>query len=227
MAKANWDRLASLSGLAFIVLLIVSNAIFSPPALSKSNGKILAYFTNHHRAGLISGILAGLAVVAFVWFLGSLATTLREAGEQRLAATAFGTGLVVAGLAMVGTLIQTALVFRVAADSPDTVRALYDVGALTFGMIGFPIAGMAAATGIAAIRSRVFPEWCVLACGAVAVVSIVGGIALKTHGFFSPTGAMGLIKFIVFLAWVLLTTGALWMHAKQPHTMARPAHASM
>lgn len=227
MVKANWDRLASLSGLVFIVLVVVSTAIFSPPALSKSNGKILAYLTNHHRAGLISGILAGLAVVAFVWFLGSLATTLREAGEQRLAATAFGTGLVVAGLAMVGTLIQTALAFRVAADSPGTVRALYDVGALAFSALGFPVAGMAAATGIAAIRSRVLPEWCALTCGPVAVVSIVWGVALKTNGFFSPTGAMGWIGFIVFLAWVLLTTGALWMHAKQPHTLARPAHASM
>ena len=40
----------------------------------------------------MSAILFGLAFVAFLWFAGTLAA-LREGGEQRLAAVAFGGGV--------------------------------------------------------------------------------------------------------------------------------------
>ena len=102
MGRWSWDRLAALSGIVFVGLFIASFfAAPKPPDLNDSRLQWVNYFLDHHRAVKISGILGGLAVIAFVWFLGSLGTAIRASGEQRVAAIAFGGGLVTAGLALV------------------------------------------------------------------------------------------------------------------------------
>ncbi len=78
MGKWSWERLAAATGLAFIALLIASAAIFSPPSATKPAQKITAYFLHHHRAGIVSGVLSGVAVIFFLWAMGSLAAALRE-----------------------------------------------------------------------------------------------------------------------------------------------------
>src|SRR5438477_11341613 len=91
MTRWNWERLAACSGVLFVVFFVIG--LFVPgkqPSLSAANTKWVDYFVGNSREIKVSAILFGLAVVAFVWFGGSLAARLREAGEARLAAIAFG-----------------------------------------------------------------------------------------------------------------------------------------
>jgi hypothetical protein len=39
-----------------------------------------------------------------------------------------------------------------------------------------------------------------------AIAAVLGGVSLGTSGFFSPSGAMPFIAFVVLLAWVFVTS---------------------
>ena len=205
--RATWDKWSPAAGILFVALLIASDAVLSqPPDVKAPNGKFVAFALHHHRAGLISGILTGLAVIAFLWFIGSLTTSLREAGEARVATIALGSGIVLASFAIVADVIETSIFYRVALDDPGRVKGLFDITSVAFTMLGFPVAALAAATAVAALRTSFLPLWYGWAGTLAAVFFLTTGAALKQVGFFSPTGAYGFIGLIVFLLWMLTTS---------------------
>ena len=227
MGRWSADRLAATSGIAFVVLFIVS--FFSatkPPDSTDSNAEWVTYFLNHHRATLISAVLLGAAVMFFIWFAGSVGAALRNAGEARLGAVAFGGGVATAAAATVVAALQGALAYRIAIDSPANVKAFVDLGYSIQVLLSFPIAVLIGATAIASWRTGVFPRWWAGTSGAAAVVMISGGGALAHSGFYRPDGPWSFVTLIVFLAWTLVTSGWLVMrtHAEaMPRTAAAAA----
>jgi hypothetical protein len=170
-----------------------------------------------------SMIVGALALIALLWFLGSLAARLREAGEPRLAAIAFGGGVVAIAIVLVGFSLNAALV-RIAGHSPDQVKAWYDAQFVELTFVGFPAAVLGFATTIASWRARIFPAWYNAASGLASLVFLTSGGALAQTGFYAPDGAYGLIALIVFAAWVLVTSALLVsLIEKAPATRAVPA----
>jgi hypothetical protein len=94
-----------------VALTIASNTLLSLPGYGASQGTVAGYFIHHQRQVLVAGILEGLAFVAFLWFLGGLASALRAAGQGQLAAIAFGGGLLGLAIGAVDTIIVTGLGF--------------------------------------------------------------------------------------------------------------------
>jgi hypothetical protein len=116
MAKWNWERLAAGSGILFVVLFIVGFFIpGKPPTMSAGNTKWVHYVVSNSREIKVGSILLGLALITFVWFAGSLAARLRDAGEPRLAAIAFGGAVATAAVFAIGIAVQ--------AQSPTASRA--------------------------------------------------------------------------------------------------------
>ncbi len=110
------------------------------------------------------------------------------------------------GYAVFATAVQTLLAFNLAKElDAGTVKALWEIEFTGFGFT-FPLAIVAGATSIAALRSRILPQW----FGALGIVGalwfLVGGATYARTGFFSPDGAYGFIGFLAFLVWVLLTS---------------------
>jgi hypothetical protein len=214
MGKWSAERLAAASGLVFLALYIVAMLVVPmPPSLNSSTGKVAAYYVSHHRAGLIQTILLGVALIAFLWFLGSLVALIRNAGEARLASIAFAGGLTVAGLALIGTTINAALFMRVALQSPAMASGLHVIAVLAFTLIGFGSATLAFATAIAVWRSKVLPSWYAATTAAGGILFLFGGGALAHSGFYAPNGAYWWIATIAFLVWTLITTAELIQHA--------------
>jgi len=211
MRKHNWERIAAGSGMAFVALSVAAFLVApTPPDPDASQQKLILYFLDNAREVKASTILFGLALIAFTWFLGSLAAALRDRGEGRLASVAYGGGLLTAGLAFLSTVITAALVWRVAIQSPLTLRGLYDVQLLAATVIGFPAAALAYATAIASWRTKLFPQWYAPLTGLAALALVFGGAALASTGFYAPDGAYSrIVTVIVFLAWVFVTSGLL------------------
>jgi hypothetical protein len=38
------------------------------------------------------------------------------------------------------------------------------------------------------------------------VLLVIGGLSLKTHGFFSPTGGMAFVAFIALILWIAISS---------------------
>jgi hypothetical protein len=219
MGKWSADRLAATSGIAFVVLFVV--AFFTatdPPDSSDPNSEWVTYFTDHHRGTLAASVLLGAAVMFFIWFAGSLAAALRDAGERRLGLVAFGGGVATAAVGLTIAGVQGALAYRIALDSPASVKAFVDLFYVGGCFISFPIAVTIGATAIAAYRSGAFPRWWAWISGIAAIVMVSGGGAVAHSGFYRPDGPWAFVTLIVFLVWVLVTS--CWLAFK---TLAQPA----
>jgi hypothetical protein len=207
MGKWTADRLAAASGFVFLVLYIVAMFVVpKPPSLSSPNVKVAAYYVEHHRGGLVQTALLGLSLIAFLWFLGSLAALLRNAGEARLASVAFAGGLATAGLALLGTTINAALFERVALASPAMAGGLHTISVTAFTIVGFATATIAFATALAVGRCKALPAWYAVLTALAGVVFLFGGAALTFSGFYSPQGTYWWIATVTFLVWTLITT---------------------
>jgi hypothetical protein len=204
MNKTKWDRWAPFSGIAFIGVIVVTFFLppKSPPTVADSAAEWASHLQDHRTALLISSYLTGIAMVFFLFFLGSLVSRLRGAGEMRLATVALGGGLVTAGIWVGWMSLEASLTWDLVNDvQAGDVKVL--LGTADFGF-PIPLATLVGATSIAAWRSRIWPTWLSLIGIFSALWIVVGGAALMRNGFFSPHGGYRLVGFLLFFVWMLL-----------------------
>ena len=220
MRTAGWERWAPLSGIVFVCLVIPTLFLpaKSPPGADDPAAEWASFVQDHRSAYLISMCFSGLAVVAFIFFLASLATRLRAADQELLAVVALGAGLVTAAVWYVWLSFQGVLAWT-SADGldPTVVKTLLAAADFAF---PFPIAALVAATSIAAWRSAIWPTW--LACVGVVggIWLMVGGLALARHGFFAPTSGARLTGWAFFFVWVLAGSAFLLRKPQQERKVA-------
>ena len=225
MGRWTAERWAASSGIAFAIILVVSQFLAgTPPHYNASSERIVSFLNDHHQALVVQGILGGVLIVLFLWFLASFAGMYREAGQNRLATIMYGSGVAIVALAGVGDAVSLAVTQLRGTIDPATVQAFYAVCVFFFLKLMWPAAALALACTLATHRSHVLPEWyrVLTLCGTV--VFVLGGLSIRTHGFFSPAGAMGWIAMFTFAGWVFVSS---WL-CMQRHTVAHAVpHAAM
>lgn len=213
MDRATWDRVAPGFGVVFAVLFVLGLLLAGDsPALDDSADEIAAYYEDERGKLLTVVVLLGLSIVAFLWFVGSVAHTLGvEAEESRLAATVLGAGIVTTSLFGGIVLINAGLTFQIAEDGdPGVVSALYDLSWAASTLISFPVAALVWATAIAALRSRLLPKWFGLASGLGALAILASGTTWARDGFWAPDGVYNAyITPVVFIAWIVVLSALL------------------
>jgi len=208
-SNEGWERVGAATGIAFVIFLLASFVVIpeAPPAISDPLGDIKSFYVDHSGNIQASAFLTGMAAFFFLWFLGSLTAALRRAESEgsRLATIAFGAGVITLAFPVMAAAVNTTLATRIAAESDQAViRALYEVQAFAGAFTAFPLAALVGATSLVSLRTGLFPRW--LSWGGYALTPgwLIAGTAVFTeHGFFSPTGAFGLIVLALWLAWVL------------------------
>lgn len=208
MGKWNVERLAAASGIGFVIFVVIGSLIPGSPAkYDASAAEIASYFHDKHKALLVGGILYGVAYVLFLWFLASFAGTFREAGQQRLATIMYGAGVATVTIGAIADGMNVSLARIVALGVDDnTVKALYGVDNFLYGRLFWTATAFALATMIATRRSKALPEWHAWLSLVASVVLVLGGVSMKTTGFFSPSGAMPMIAFFALLVWILVSS---------------------
>jgi hypothetical protein len=203
------ERLGALGGVLFIVFNIVGNALAgSPPNTDDSPAKIAHFFITNHRDVVTSAVFTSISAPLFLLLLAALALRLRAIGQGPAAVAAFAFGICGLALGAVcdglfGTLGRIA-----PTGDARTVQAIYQVnGFLTARSLWF-----AAALGLItawAVWGRL-PQWYAIVSLVAGVLLVIGGLSLKTTGFFSPLNGMTFIAFLALLVWALATSWVLW-----------------
>ncbi|MGE5281318.1 MAG: hypothetical protein ACM3N0_03170 [Chloroflexota bacterium] len=210
MSEESWPKVGASMGIVAAVLLILS-LVFgpssSPPGFNDSAAEIQAFVSDNH--GEIQAAVAFQfgALVAFLWFLGSVFYRLRPAEPAaRLSVAALAGGVLLAVGGLVGSVGSAASAYHVATLDANSVAALWDLSLFgyLFFLVGFTV--LAGATGALGIRGRAVPDlvcfYSVIVAIYVFVVGVVG--SFSETGAFSPSdGALGLIAFLAFLVWLL------------------------
>ena len=215
ISDPRWERVAAASGVGAVILFVLSYILAGKaPEIDEGATTITAYFADDRTLMLWAGVIQGLGSVLFLWFLAALVTTIRDAGQPRLAAAAFAGGILTIGIGGIGYVMSQALAHSIARGGDDVaVTTIYTIEWIAYGATAFPLAVMAWATGTAIVKSRVLPEMLGWASMVAAIWFVIGGAALNLTGFFSPSGAYGLISYFLFLAWTLIVSATLAQRA--------------
>ena len=219
-----WERRWRWGGVAFVALMVawvITIIAIDPAAFDSTDEEIRAFFdpeSGDSGAVVVGGVILGLAIVAFLGFLGALRSILRraEGGTGRLSAVAFGGGILVAGVLLLLNSITMGIALAVAFEDIAVDPAAYRlVDSVFFGLLmnlGIAASVLIAATSIVAMRTGLFPSWLTW-----------GGIVVAVLAFFSFV-LFGLPLLFV-LVWVLVASLMLPTAppAARPATMGGPA----
>jgi hypothetical protein len=116
--------------------------------------------------------------------------------------------------------LTTALFYRL--DTVSIEKSLYVVSTIVSAFAGFPLAAFIGAAGIAALRSGAMPRWYAWSSGIAAVLALFNGGALARSGFYSPSGAYGIVAMIAVFVWIAMTSWLLMAGERAPRAAAVP-----
>jgi hypothetical protein len=206
MGSAVNQRQGAMCGIAAVVLLVVGNFIYGqPPKFAASAEKVTAFYQDHHRAMLIGMILTGVAIPLYVWFLAHLVLAIRGSFGV---AVALG-GLLVAAAATTGdVLTATATHAAKAGGDPQTIRFAFEASSIAYGRLLWGAVAVAVPLALA-VRAGALRSWLAPVLYIQAALMLLGGLSLKSSGFFSPTGGMAVIAFLAYFLGTLAIAVAL------------------
>jgi hypothetical protein len=202
-------RLGAAAGVGFIVLTVIGNALAgSTPSTDDSGAKIARFFEDHHHGVVAGAVLTGVAAPLFLAFASALALRLRAAGPGLASAVFFGSAVVAVALGVVGDALFGALARVDSQGDTLLVKGVYSVdGFVTAKSFWFATAAiLAAAWG----SRRVLAQWYGWLSLVAAILVAIGGLSLRSKGFFAPLGGMSGISFLALLVWIVATCVVLW-----------------
>ena len=199
MPRITLARLAPLTGVAFVPLLVASQVLEgNPPDVDAPTSEVVRFWIDHDTEMTISAVLGAAAVFFLVWFAASLRATLRRAerGPGLFSAVSFA-GFVM--FALGATMFDgfKLVAADTAGDVPgamtQTLFALQQEFFVPF-MVGFFLAFLASAAAI--LRQGALPRW-------------LGYVAIPIP-FLLLTPA-GFVAFVAGAVWVLIVSVLLFL----------------
>lgn len=207
MDEAKFARGGLLGGVGFAVISVVGALIAgTPPEVTDDKG-IIKYFAENQDALKIGSYLNGIAIVLFLWFLGSLYGRLRaaEGGTGRLARVGL-TGAIVA--AAVVTIANALISFTAIHPSLDRAPADYKLASVLLGYSAFAMAVFTSATAVALWSTNTMPKLFAYAGEAIAVLWLVAGASVSTER--DIVFIIGFIAFVAFAIWISILSVMLY-----------------
>jgi len=208
----------------FLILSFVFGPSGSPPGFGDSAAEVQAFVSDNHGEIQAATAFQFGAIVAFVWFLGSVFYRLRPAEPvARVSAAALAGGVLLAVGGLIGSAGGAAANYHVATLDANSVLALWDLSLFgyLFFIVGFTV--LAGATGALGIRAKAVPDLVCFYSVIVAIYAFVVGVVgtFSESGAFSPSdGVLGLIAFLGFVVWLLAMGLTL---VREPRAAATPA----
>jgi hypothetical protein len=180
--QSTWERLAPLTGVAFVVIAVIAFAIGgSTPGDHDTAQQVQDFYGKHHDKHMLLSFILALSIPFLLFFVSSLRHELRRAGGTgQLANAAFGGGVLAA--AGFGVLAFVHLALADAADSANTIGTAQALNVLDNNDFIPAAAGVGVlmlGSGMSAVRHGGLPKW----LGWAAVV--IGILAFTPVGFFA------------------------------------------
>ena len=203
------ERLAALSGIVFVAILLVHVALQGDgvPSATDSADKIVRYLADHRTGIQIGTYLQGLAMVAYLWFVASLWRHVRPAEGDPGRLSIVPVAAVAVLTALIGVHIATLTTLALRADAAVDSHVLatgYLFAMVVLGLSAFPCAALTGAVGVLALRTGVLPRWFGrLSLVAAALWLAAGAGAASEHDLWQ---GVGFAAFAVWLAWTAIAS---------------------
>ena len=212
MQQSRWERLAPLSGVLSVAIIVAVFAIGgSTPVEHDSAAKVQAFYSKHHDKHAALAFFLAIAIPFLLFFVSSLRNDLRSVGgTAQLANAAFAGGVLAAGGFALLSAVHLAL--AEAASSANTIGATQTLNVLDnsdFIPAASGVGLLVLAAGASVVRHGGLPRW----LGWIGVV--IGIVAFTPAGFFA---------FLAGGLWILIASILLTLARRAAHT-ASPSPA--
>src|SRR5437660_10615123 len=118
---AFWERLWRMSGINFVVFLIIAYVIYGyQPQVGAPADALVAFYDGHRTRILIAAVFSGLAVLNLLWFAAALRTTLADAGRDGWGAAATASSTAVGALFLLLITVGAAPAYSIAGPGAHT-----------------------------------------------------------------------------------------------------------
>lgn len=209
-------RLASIGALAFAVLFLLHHLLQGTGPASSSAAQVAAYNVAHRGALLGSEVALGLGLLAFLAFLAPLASVVRQAGHEPLAAAVLVAGTVFLALGFMSIAAETALVGVAADNEPGAVEALNQLQGRT--PVVWAVTSLATVISLAILRTGILRRWLGVSGLVLAGVFLLASVSsLVGRGV---EGGYSLIGVGLFLVWMAALSAGLWRTGSASHAPA-------
>jgi len=207
MTDSAWRKTGAWGAIAFVILQLVGQSLIqiggAEPAFNAGAGEIMEFFEARNVALFnAGGYLSIVSMIAFLWFLGGLWATLREAegSPAWLSLVAGGSGAVGVAVVSAGGAAWGLAVFRLEEGlDPAMARLLFDQGNLAFANFWVFLAGLLLATAVVVLRRGGLPRWLGWFAAAAAVALLVG------RAFWASPSGMIFVPYMLFWIWLIAT----------------------
>ncbi len=192
-------RLGTAAG-AIAIAVYVVGALVMPrePSFDAPAAEVAAFFDENRTRIQVGCAIQALWAPLLVWFLATVSSLARTAGERAATAArvAFGCGLIFVTLflADVCSLAIAALRPESMLANPELAVSLRDFSWLAMGMAAPAASALVAALAVIALRDRaLWPRWVGwLGAATAAVYALRIGTLFTTTGAFAADGILGL-----------------------------------
>jgi hypothetical protein len=196
-----WDRTASLTGVAFAVLVAIGAVLSgSRPGADASGQAVIAFYVKNGGRQKAADVFLAFAFVALVFFAGWLrAYFRRHTSHDALAVTAIAGAALLAAGQTTGAGLSWTLAAAPGQLLPPAAQAL---NAAANDMVLTSAAGwfiFSVASGLAIIRSKTLPRWLAWVSFAIAIVAL-------TPAEFAA--------FLAFAVWIVIVSVLTWRRSQ-------------
>lgn len=197
------ERIGAACGILYVVLLIGGPSLGGPTSTVAFSLEILAF-------------------LFFLFFLGSLWSTMRraEGGSGWLSTTAFGAGLMSVTIKVASAAPVLAARYRAGGLDPQLARTLQDINNASFALTFFPLAVLLVAFAIVALRSGALPGWLGWFAAALSAAFLAGGLAGSANLESEWAG----LPMLFFTPWVIAVSVVLIRRVGEPRPVERETH---
>jgi hypothetical protein len=214
MANDQYARRGAAGGILSVILLVVGFGLLTSgaPGLDAPSRDVASFFSDHQSRIQLGLLILSVGIFAFIVFLGSLRTAIAaaEGGTGRLAAIAYGSGILSAAMLLVGLCAFATAAFRPDELDPNVTRAFSDFGIVAGGPGAAALTAFSAATAIAGYRHAALPAP-VAGFSALSAITqpLALGVMFTTTGAFAGDGVLG--AYIPIATFALAVVTASWV----------------
>jgi hypothetical protein len=203
-------RLAAIGALTFATIVVTTNILQGAvPAMDADAREVVNYLESHRAQSVFATAAYAIGTPFLLMFASAFYGRLRAVGRREDAVWArFG---------MIGALLITPMFAAVVLErivllvghgdviaSPELVTLLWRLEMAAFALNGLPIAAAVLGFGIAGARAGLLPAWFARWAPVAAVVGIVGAACSVISLQGAPTGFLGFVPFISWMALLLI-----------------------
>jgi hypothetical protein len=210
--KGHWSRLAPLTGLVFVGLIVAAFAVsFNTPNSDASAQHVISFYKAHRHSVIASSFLIAYSVVFGLFFAAALRSHLRARSSSTGPIALGFAGMIVFGVGA-ATLagLNNAVADVPGKIAPSAEQALNVISNDVFFAFLIGMGVFMFGNGLAIACTRVLPRW-------IGWIAVVIGIAAVTP--------IGFIAFFALLGWVVVVSVLMFVRERrpQPATAAIPA----